>query len=222
MLQAILHVLPIAIAVAISSVPIMATILILLSPRRSESAVPFLIGWVLGMVVVVSLCALFAQAVPTARSPRQPQTAVGIGEILVGAALVVGAIIAWFRARRNPSSTMPKWLNSVSTLGPWPSLGVAFALNVRPKGLLLGIAAGLAIRGDGISLGQSVIAIAIYTIVGASTVAVPIIATLAAPKRMEPRLVRTRDWLARNSGAVTAVILLIIGVVIIATGIGRL
>ena len=34
MLQAIGHVLPIAVAVAISSVPIMATILILLSPKR--------------------------------------------------------------------------------------------------------------------------------------------------------------------------------------------
>ncbi len=222
MLQAILHVLPIAIAVAISSVPIMATILILLSPRRSESAVPFLVGWVLGIIVVVSLCALFAQAVPTSRSPRQPDTAVGIGEIVVGAALVVGAIIAWFRARRNPSDAMPKWLNSVSSLAPWPALGVAFALNFRPKGVLLGIAAGLAIRGDDLSLGQSVIAIAIYTIVGASTVAVPIIATLAAPARMEPRLVRARDWIARNSGAVTAVILVIIGVVIITTGIGRL
>lgn len=222
MLQAILHVLPIAIAVAVSSVPIMAMIIILLSPRRDESALPFLIGWVLGIAVVVSLCTLGAQAVPTSRSPRQPETAVALGEILVGSAIVVVAIIAWIRARRNPSADMPKWLNTVGSFGPWSSFGVAFALNLRPKGLLLAIAAGLAIRGDEISLGESVVVIAIYTIVGASTVAVPIIVTLAAPKRMEPRLVRARDWLARNSGAVTAVILLLIGVVIIFTGIGRL
>ena len=64
--------------------------------------------------------------------------------------------------------------------------------------------------------------IVIYTIVGASTVAVPIIVTLAAPVRMEPRLVAMKDWVARNSGAVTAIILLLIGVVIIGTGLGRL
>lgn len=222
MLQAIAHLLPIALAVALSSVPIMATILLLLSPSRTRSALPFLIGWVLGIAVVVSLCTLGAQAVPSPRSSRQPETAVGIGEILVGVTLVVIAIVAWYRARKNPSTTMPKWLNSVGSLGPWPALGVAFALNLRPKGLLLAIAAGLAIRGDGLSLGESAVAIVFYTIVGASTVAVPIIMTLASPKRMEPRLVAAEDWIARNNGVITAIILLVIGMVIIGTGIGRL
>ena len=222
MLQAIGHILPIALAMAISSVPIMATILILLSPKRTTSAVPFLIGWVLGIAVVVTICSLFAQLIPTARSSRRPETAIGIGEIIVGGALVVIAIIAWYRARRNPSTAMPKWLNSVGSLGAWPAFGVAFALNIRPKGLLLAIAAGLAIRGDGLSLGQSAIAILVYTVISASTVAVPIIVTLAEPKRMEPRLVSARDWIARNNGAITALILVVIGVVIIGSGLGRL
>src|SRR5262245_31207382 len=111
MLQAIGHVLPIAIAVAISSVPIMATILILLSENRSRSALPFLIGFVLGLAIVVSLCTLFAQAIPTPRSSRRPDTVVGGLEILVGLALVVIAIVAWVRARRNPSTAVPKWLD---------------------------------------------------------------------------------------------------------------
>jgi hypothetical protein len=222
MLQALGHILPIALAVAVSSVPIMATILILLSPKRSQSALPFLIGWVLGMVVVVTLCALGAQAIPTPRSQRRPDTAIGVGEIIVGLALVVIAVVAWIRARRNPTDAMPKWLNAVSSFGPWASFGVAFGLNLRPKGLLLAIAAGLALRGDGMTAPESAVAIAIYTIVGASTVAVPIIVTLAAPVRMEPRLLAMKDWVTRNSGAVTALILLLIGVVIIGTGLGRL
>jgi NAD/NADP transhydrogenase beta subunit len=222
MAQAIGQLLPIALAIAISSVPIMATILILLSPRRGQSAVPFLIGWVLGIATVVSICTLVAQLIPTARSPRRPETVIGTAEILVGMGLVVIAIIAWRRARRNPSTAMPKWLNTVSSFGPWSAFGVAFALNVRPKGLLLAIAAGLALRADDLSLGESAIAIAIYTLVGCSTVAVPIIVTLAAPERMEPRLVSGKEWVSRNSGAITALILLVIGVVIIGTGLGRL
>ena len=222
MLAAIGHILPIALAVAISSVPIMATILILLSPKRAVSSIPFLVGWVLGIAVVVTICTLGAQAVPASRSPRRADTAVGVGEILVGLALVVISIVAWVRARRNPSTTMPRWLNAVGSFGPWAAFGVAFALNLRPKGLLLAIAAGLALRGDGVSATEALIAILIYTIVGASTVAVPIIVTLAAPERMEPRLVSMKDWLARNSSSVTAVILFVIGVVIIGTGLGRL
>lgn len=222
MLQAIGHILPIAVAVAISSVPIMATILILLSPNRNRSALPFLIGWALGMAAVVTICTISAQAVPTPRAERRPETAIGVGEILVGAALVVGAIAVWWRARRNPSAAMPKWLSTVGSFGPWASFGVALALNVRPKGLLLAIAAGLALRGDDLTATESAIAIGIYTIVGASTVAVPVIATLAAPERMEPRLLAGREWITRNSAVITALIMVLIGVVIIGTGLGRL
>lgn len=220
--QAIGQLLPIALAVAISSVPIMATILILLSPKRAQSAIPFMVGWILGIATVVSICTVFAQLIPTSRSPRRPETVIGTAEILVGLALIVIAIIEWRRARRNPATAMPKWLNAVGSFGPWSSFGIAFALNVRPKGLLLAVAAGLALRAGELSLGESAIAIAIYTLVGCSTVAVPIIVTLAAPERMEPRLVLAKDWIVRNNGVITAIILVMIGVVIIGTGLGRL
>ena len=220
--QAIGQLLPIALAVAISSVPIMATILILLSPKRAQSAVPFMVGWILGIAAVVSICTAFAQLIPTSRSPRRPETVIGVAEILVGLALVVIAIIEWQRARRNPATAMPKWLNAVGTFGPWAAFGVAFALNVRPKGLLLAIAAGLALRAEDLTLGESAVAILIYTVIGCSTVAVPIIVTLADPQGMQPRLVSAKEWIGRNSGVVTALILLLIGVVIIGTGLGRL
>jgi hypothetical protein len=222
MLQAIGHVLPLALAVAISSVPIMATILILLSPKRAQSAVPFMVGWILGIAMVVSICTAFAQLIPTSRSTRRPETVIGVAEMLVGLALIVIAIIAWRRARRNPATAMPKWLNAVGSFGPWPSFGIAFALNVRPKGLLLAIAAGLAIRAEDLSVGDSAIVIAIYTLVGCSTVAVPIIVTLAAPERMQPHLVSAKEWITRNNAVITAIILVVIGVVIIGTGLGRL
>ena len=60
MLSALGPLLPIAVAVAVSSVPIMATILILLSPKRNRSAIPFLIGWLVGMAAVVVVAALGA------------------------------------------------------------------------------------------------------------------------------------------------------------------
>ena len=161
--QAIGQILPIALAVAISSVPIMATILILLSPKRAQSAVPFLIGWVLGIVSVVTICTHRAQVIPASRSPRRPETTIGIAEILVGAHARRDRDRLVDRARRNPTDAMPKWLSAVGSFGPWSAFGVAFALNVRPKGLLLAIAAGLALRGDGISAGEAAIAIGIYT-----------------------------------------------------------
>ncbi|KQZ11067.1 hypothetical protein ASD23_02840 [Agromyces sp. Root1464] len=221
MLQAIGHILPIALAVAISSVPIMATIVILLSPKR-ESAAPFLVGWVLGMVLLVVICTLSTQAVPTPRSARQPDVAVGVGEMIVGAGLIVIAIVSWRRARWNPVEGMPAWLGKMESIGPWSAFGLGVALNIRPKEILLAIAAGLAVRGAGLSGSDAAIVIAVYTIIGASTVAVPVVATLIDAKGMQPKLLRMKEWLTRNSRVVTSLILLMVGVFIIGTGIGRL
>ena len=95
MLSALGQLLPIALAVAVSSVPITLTILILLSPRRNRVAIPFLIGWVVGMAVVVVIAALGANALPI-RSIRTTQKAIGIAEIIVGAGLLIiaGAYLA--------------------------------------------------------------------------------------------------------------------------------
>jgi threonine/homoserine/homoserine lactone efflux protein len=220
--QAIGHILPFAVAVALSSVPIMATIFILLSPNRSRSALPFLIGWVIGIFVVVCIAALLAQAVPTARLPRRPDTVIGGIEIVVGLLLIGLAFLTLRHARRQTTHEVPKWLRTSGELGPWQSLGLAFILNVRPKALLLAIAAGLTIRADSDSLTDAFIAIGVYTLIAASTVAVPIIATLAAPARMEPRLVSMRGWLIDNGEALGSVIGIVIGVVIVGMGIARL
>jgi len=221
-MEAIGHVLPIALAVAISAVPIMATIIILLSPNRPKLAIPFLIGWMLGILVVVTVFTLAAQAVPTSRTPRQPDVIVGGIEIVVGVAMILLALYSWRRAKGRPSPEVPKWLASSGSLRPWESFGLAFVLNLRPKGLLLATAAGLTIRADAETTGAAIVAIAVYTLVGASTVVVPIIATLAAPERMQPRLVAAREWLTANGGALTSLILLFIGVVVTGMGIARL
>jgi threonine/homoserine/homoserine lactone efflux protein len=220
--QAIGHVLPIAFAAAISSIPIMATLVILLSPARTRSAVPFLVGWAVGLAGVVTVATLAAQAIPASRSSRHTDVAVGIAETLIGLALVTLAVVRWRRQRRDPDHAMPKWLGTVGSLGPWSSFGIALLLNLRPKALLLAIAAGLAIRAPSMPVGQTAIVIVIYTVIAACTVATPIIATLAAPRRMEPRLRNAEGWLNRNSATLTSLIVLLIAVVIVGSGIARL
>jgi hypothetical protein len=59
-------------------------------------------------------------------------------------------------------------------------------------------------------------------LIGSSTVAVPIIATLASPGRSEQRLVRAREWLTAHGEAITDVILVFIGVVVIGAGLAWL
>jgi Sap, sulfolipid-1-addressing protein len=213
--------LPIAVAVAISSVPITATIMILLSPNQRRSSLPFLIGWILGIAAMIVIFTLGAAAIP-ARATAHPQEILAIAQIVIGLALEAFALILWRRSAEQPSQELPRWLRAVGSLRGWQALGLAFVLNVRPKSILLSAAAGLSMRTQPLTVGESVVAIAVYTVISASTVGIPVIFTLAAPKKAEPRLIIVRDWIVKNNRIVTILIMVMIGFVIIGNGLTRL
>ena len=49
------EVLPVAVAVAVSPVPVIAVILMLFTPEARTNSVAFLLGWLLGLIVVGSI-----------------------------------------------------------------------------------------------------------------------------------------------------------------------
>lgn len=221
MWQAVGHLLPIAVAVAVSSVPIMVMIMILLSPKRKLAALAFMCGWVIGIALVIFLCALGARALP--EPPRRTQdTLAGVLQIVIGAALICASVITLVRRSRSQTAGLPNWVHSVGSFGPLPSFAVAVALNFRPKGLVLGAAAGLVLRDASLRSSEIAVAIAIYTGLAASTIVFPVIATVLAPNRVEPQLVTAQAWFSKNGAVLAALMLFMIGVVILGDGIAGL
>ena len=84
MWQTFAQLLPLGLAAAVSMIPIMATILILVSDKRDQSALPYATGWVLGAAAFVTLATVAAQFLPEGR-PRHRDTAVGVVEVVIGA-----------------------------------------------------------------------------------------------------------------------------------------
>jgi hypothetical protein len=221
MWQALGGLLPIAVAVAVSSVPITMTILILLSPNRNRAALPFLVGWVIGVAAVIVLSTLFASTLP--QPPRMgPDPTIAILWIVIGGALLVLGAISLRRGSQGGSTGLQGWLFRVDSFGVLVSFAVAVLLNLRPKGLLLGIAAGLALHAASVKLDEALVLIIIYTVIATSTVAVPIIASLIAPRRVEPKLLAARDWMTHNGRLLTTLMMFMIGVVILGYGLTQL
>jgi hypothetical protein len=221
MWQALGGLLPIAVAVAVSTVPITVTILILLSPNRNRAALPFLVGWVIGVAAVIILSALGATALPN--PPRRgPDTATAVLLMMVGAALFVLGIVNLRRSSRSERTGLPRWLSTVGSFGALASFAVAVVLDFRPKGLLLGIAAGLALHAASVKDAEAAVLIGIYTVIATSTVVIPIAASFIAPRRMEPKLIAAREWMAHNGGILTSLMMLMIGVVILGAGLTQL
>lgn len=213
--QVLAQLIPVALAAALSTVPITAALFILLSERRRVTALPFLSGWVIGTAAGVALAALGAQSLPG--RPRQLASLVDGLEIVVGGALVLFGVVTLVR-HRHAAARGPGWIENIGSVGPVPAFGIGLALNLRPKALLLVAAAGLAISGAPPGV-DALLLIAVYTAVATSTVLVPTLATVFFPERMEPLLVVARDWVSAHGAAVTGVVVVLVGVVVLAAGI---
>jgi threonine/homoserine/homoserine lactone efflux protein len=215
--------LPLGLGVAISPIPIIAVILMLLSRQAARTSSGFLAGWVAGIVVVtVVVLLLVGQAGNT--SAGKPSTVSSVLKLVFGVLLLVMAVRRW-RERPKPgeAADMPKWMGTIDSFTLPKALGLGFLLSaVNPKNLLLCLAAGTTIGAAHLSGGGDVVAVVVFTLIAASTVAVPVIGYLTARNMMTGPLDSLRDWLTQNNATVMAVLLLVIGVVLLGKGISGL
>jgi threonine/homoserine/homoserine lactone efflux protein len=219
--SAIGDVLPLALGIAISPVPLIAAILMLLSPRARVTSVGFLIGWVVGIVVAVTAFTLLASVLPQ-DDPDAATSTKGALQIVLGAGLLLLAGRQWRgRPRAGAEPTLPKWMQAIDTVTFPKALGLGFLLSaLNPKNLLMAVAAGVTIGSADLDTGSIVVVIAVFTLIAASTVAVPVVAYLVAAEKLRAPLGTLRGWLGRENAVIMAVLLLVIGVTLIGKGIG--
>jgi threonine/homoserine/homoserine lactone efflux protein len=212
--------LPTAIGVALSPVPIIAVILILGTPRARSNGLAFGIGWVLGLVVVSVIVVLVAGGASGSDSP----TWVGWVKLLLGLLFLVMAVGQW-RSRPKPGvePTMPKWMSAIDTFSPITSLGMGALLSgLNPKNLALTLAASATIAQAGLSGGQTTVAIAIFVIIGSLTVAGPVLFYVFAPSAAAGPLNSIKTFMADHNAVIMMIVLLILGAKMVGQGIGGL
>ncbi|WP_127472959.1 GAP family protein [Microbacterium sulfonylureivorans] len=214
------EILPLALGVSISPVPVIAAILMLLSPRARVTGVGFLLGWIAGIVVAVTVFTLLASLIPSA-APDASKPIQGAIQLLLGALLLVLALRNWrSRPKAGEEPPLPKWMQAIDRITFPAALGLGLLLSaVNPKNLMLGAAAGVDIGSAGLGVGETVLVIAVFTLIAASTVAIPVIGYLIAADRMRGPLGALHVWLARENAVIMAVLLLVIGAVLIGKGI---
>lgn len=214
--------LPTALGVAISPVPIIAVILMLLAPRAKAASVGFLLGWVVGIAAVITVVAVLVD--PADSEGSGPSTFTSVVLLLLGAAACLLAVRSW-RSRPRPGQTpeLPKWMSAIESMTPVKAAGLGALLSgLNPKNLTLSLAAGLTIGAGGLDSEETVVAIVIFVVIASSSVAVPVLAYLAAQNRVRQPLDDLRVWLTENNSTVMAVLLLVIGVTILGKGLAGL
>lgn len=205
------EILPFAVGVAVSPVPIAAVIVMLFTPRAKTNGPAFLTGWVIGLLIV----GFVVLSVPGMEaSSGGPSTTSGVIRGVLGVLLLVVAVRAW---RKRPASgetaEAPTWIDAIDGFGMGKSFGMGFLLSaVNPKNLLLVVAAVTTISAAGLSGGDETTALLLFTLIASITVSVPVIGYLIAGERADDVLAAAKDWLIQNNSVVMAVLMLVFGV----------
>lgn len=222
MLNVLGETLPLAVGIALSPVPILAVVLLLVAPNKGSAGSAFLAGRLLGVVLVVGVFAGLSDVIE--RSSGDPSPVVAGTRIVVGVALAFLALRKWSRrpgTEEDPE--LPGWMSSIEDSTAGKGFRLAFLLSVaNPKELLLGVGAGFAVGSAGLPLGATMIAVLIFTLIACLTVVIPAVAFLVARERMLGPLQAARTLLIRHNVVIMSVVLLIIAAALIGGGISDL
>lgn len=215
-LEAIGNAIPIAVGIAISPLAVAALMIMLLTARAKVNAPAFLVGWMLGFLIV-GVLAYFIPGIEI--TPDEPTTPAAIVRIALGSVLLLLAIRQWRRATSNQEAETPRYLARVNEMGVAHCILTGFLLSaVHPKNLPL-IAAGVAaISRYGLDTKSEIIAFLVFTVIASATIFLPITAYFLAKRRAETLFARWKNWLIRNNDIVVLLLLLIFGTLLIGRG----
>jgi hypothetical protein len=220
-LDAIGQVLPSAVGVALSPIPIIAVILMLFTPRASTNGPAFLVGWVVGLGVAAAVVYSLADGADVASDPDASST-LGWGKIILGAALLAMAVKQWRkRPKKGEHPALPSWMQAVDHFTPVKALGLGLLTSgLNPKNLILTAAAAASIAQTGATGGDAWGAIAVFVVLASSTVAGLIGYRTFGGESAHGHLDELKGWMGDNNAAVMAVILLLIGAKVLGEGLG--
>ena len=210
---------PLGLVIALSPITVIPAVLVLHAPRPRPAGLAFLAGWVLGLV---ALTAAFVGASDLLGGLHQaPPTWAAWLRVVRGLALIAFGVYQWLTRHRDRKT--PGWLRSFSKLSP-ARAGVTGAVltAVRPEVLILCAAGGLAIGTGGLSVAGAWTSGAVFVVVSASTVAIPILAFVAAGDRLDDALERLKVWMEQNHAAMMGAILVVIGLIVLYNGVHAL
>lgn len=168
---------PLALVIALSPLSVIPAVLVVHSPQPRPSSLAFLGGWLLGLAVVTAVFVAASGALG-GLSTTSPAWASWL-RVVLGSALIVFGVLRWLTRHRH--TEMPGWMRAFASFTPARAgLVGAVLVVVRPEVLIICAAAGLAIGSGGHGAAGSWIYTAFFAMLAASTVAIPILAYVAA------------------------------------------
>src|SRR6478609_1893757 len=126
--------LPYAVGVAISPIPIIAIILMLLAPKAGATSVGFLAGWLAGIVVALGIITVVATQTALG-DPTSDSSSTGTVKLILGILLILAAGRQWRgRPKAGEPDKLPGWMAAIDTFTAGRAAALGFGLAaINPK-----------------------------------------------------------------------------------------
>jgi threonine/homoserine/homoserine lactone efflux protein len=210
--DAIGQTLPTAIGIAISPLPIVAVVLMLVTPRGRVNGPAFVLGWVVGLAVLGAIVLAVAGGAD-ASGDGEPATWTSVVKLVLGLlAVLLGVRQFRGRPRAGGAAETPKWMHALDEFTPGKAFGTAVLMSaVNPKNLLLAVAGAATIAGTGIDADEQAIAYAVFVVIATLGVATPVAIAVAMGDGSRRVLDGLKSWLSDENAVIMAVLLVVIG-----------
>jgi len=217
--DAIGQMLPFAIGVAISPMPIVAIVLMLVTPKAKTNGLAFLLGWVVGILVVGTIALLVVN--PDSGDGSARPTWVNWLELVLGLLLLLVALRQWRgRPHEGDEVSTPKWMGALDSFTPVKALGAGMLLSgANPKNLIFIVGGASAVTQTAVSGSEEVVVWLIFTLIASLGVLAPVVIFFAMGERAAATLGSLKDWMARSNTAIMAVLCVIIAAKLIGVAI---
>jgi threonine/homoserine/homoserine lactone efflux protein len=210
--RALGEVLPLAVAIAIFPVPIIAVVLVLGSERGRTKGAAFVLAWCVGLAAVGAIVLLVAGGLD-ASDDGEPATWANVVLLVLGVVLLAYAVKQLRgRPRAGEESPTPGWMRTVDDFTPLQAGGAGFALTaLNPKNVLLTAAAATEIAEVGLSAGEQAVVLVAFVVIASIGVLAPVAAVVVLGDRSREPLDALRGWMARQNAVIMAVLFVLIG-----------
>lgn len=213
--------LPYAVGLLVSPLPVAAVIMLLVSDGGSRKATVFELTWlVVSFAIVIGVAAIVGQAPPRDRGTMPAWEAWVLsllGAALLGLAFLV--FLAWRRQRRMTGDLpVPRWMRALDGLSPAKTAGLAAILIVaNPVNVSMLLAAGIELGHLQSRFSAEVLPAALFVTAGSLTMLAPWLVTVISG-RGTGFLPRARGWLLVHNNALTFWMTLAFGLVFLSKG----
>lgn len=210
MTEAIILMFPAALGIAVSPIPIAATILMLMGARARANGLLFLLGWMVGLAILsvaVFVLGSPVEAVETTSGPDYLRLA-------IGALLLVFAMYRWHkRIKPGQKAQTPKWMRALEHARGYVAFSIGVALVcINPKEIALTFDGVIDIVRADILAEERLLLVGLFIIISSISIILPVAYYCFAGKTAKKRLLAWKKWLIRHNDTIMVLILLTFGI----------